>query len=140
LATEHEPRTNLAEDVDDYTINPFGNVVHNYNRIDYINVLEGETIESIANDQGIRPWQIYKYNEMTQGAQISTGQRLYLQPKRRKAEVGNKTHTIEESENMYIISQLYGIKLKHLYRLNNLEYGSQPEVGYTLNLRNRKRE
>ncbi len=134
-----EPRRQLADNVDDFTINPFGNVVHNYNRIDYINVEDGQTIQSIAKDQGLRPWQLYKYNELSEGSKLAPGQRIYLQPKRRKAEVGNKYHTIESGENMYIISQLYGIKLKHLYRLNNLEPGSEPEVGYTLNLRKRKR-
>ena len=46
-----------------------------------------------------------------------------------------KTHTVEEGENMYKISQMYGIRLGRLYRMNLMKEGSQPEVGDTLNLR-----
>jgi len=129
----------LADDVDDYAINPFGNRVQTYNRIEYVIVEEGETIESIATEQDLMPWQLYKYNELPSDAELIPGKRLYLQPKRRKADVGYKFHTIEPGENMYIISQKYGIKLKHLYKLNRLEFGKEPDIGYRLNLRKKKR-
>ena len=30
---------------------------------------------------------------------------------------------------MYSISQLYGIKLKHLYKKNRMDFGEEPYVG-----------
>jgi LysM repeat protein len=102
-------------------------------------VKEGDTFESIAEKHELRSWQLYKYNELPHDATLQVGDRIYLQPKRRKAEVGNKYHTIKPGENMYIISQQYGIKMKHLYRINNLEHNREPEIGYTISLRKRKK-
>jgi LysM repeat protein len=127
----------LADNVDNYAINPFGNDIKTYNRINYIIVKEGDTFISIAEKYGLRPWQLYKYNELPKTAEPISGKRLYIQPKRRKAPVGNNYHTIKPGENMYTISQKYGIKLKHLYRLNNMQFGTEPDIGYTLSLRKR---
>lgn len=130
-------KTNLAKNVDDYEINPFGNDIQNENRINFVIAKPGDTFGSIANKYDMRTWQLYKYNEITRGVQPVVGQRIYLQPKRRKADVKYKYHTVKPNETMYSISQQYGIKLKHLYRLNRLEIGTQPEVGYQLSLRKR---
>ncbi|MDA3892833.1 MAG: glucosaminidase domain-containing protein [Salinivirgaceae bacterium] len=135
-----EPIPELADNVDDYEINPFGNKVKTYNRIDYVIVEDGDTYESIAKEQEVMPWQIIKYNELPSGAELIPDTKIYLQPKRRKAPVGYKYHTISAGENMYIISQKYGVKLKHLYRLNNFDYGREPEIGYTLSLRKKKKK
>jgi len=132
-----QPSNLLAEDSDNLTIDPFGNDVKTNNRIDYVIVKSGDTFESIAQRHDIRSWQIYKYNELPKDAQIIPGTKIYLQPKRRKADIRHKTHTIEPGENMYIISQEFGIRLKSLYRINRMEFGSEPEIGYTLSLRKR---
>lgn len=128
----------VADANDDNTINPFGNNIKTDNRINYVVAKEGDTFITIAERCEVRPWQLYKYNELPSGAEIIPGQRLYIQPKRRKAAVGNNYHTIKPGENMYIISQKYGIKLKHLYRLNNLEYSREPDIGYTISLRKKR--
>lgn len=132
---EKQPEIYLADDVDDYSINPFGNDIKTDNRINYVIAKEDDSFESIALKNGIRPWQLYKYNELTQGAQLIEGQKLYIQPKRKKADVQFKNHTIKPDENMYIISQKYGIKLKYLYKINRMEFGAEPEIGYTISLR-----
>ncbi len=130
---------NLADDVDTYEINPFGNDVQTLNRINYILAKEGDSFEDIANKYGMREWQLYKYNEITRGVKPKKGQIIYLQPKRRKADVKHKQHTVQPNETMYSISQKYGIKLKHLYRLNRMEIGTQPNIGDVLSLRKRKK-
>jgi len=135
--TEYNDTPVLADDVNNYSINPFGNDVKTYNRINYIIVKDGDTFKSIADRYGLQPWQLYKYNELPRTSQPIPGKRLYIQPKRRKAPVGNNYHTIKPGENMYIISQKYGIKLKHLYRLNNMPFGTEPDIGYTISLRKR---
>lgn len=130
-----EPVDYLADDVDSYSINPFGNRIKTENRIDYVIVEEGDTFESLAEKQGIRLWQLYKYNELTKGAEITTGQILYVQPKRRKADVNYQSHTLAGDENMYTVAQKYGIKLKNLYKLNRIEYGESVKAGTKLSLR-----
>lgn len=136
---DEQPQPILAEDVDDYAINPFSNEIETDNRIDYLVVKDGDTYEAIADRQGVMVWQLLKYNERTRGAQLIEGERLYLQPKRKKADVKYKRHTIQPGENMYIISQKYGVKIKSLYKINNIELGREPEIGYTLSLRKKKK-
>jgi LysM repeat protein len=145
---KYKPEKFLAEreqnyipiDIDDYEINPFGNDIQTYNRIDYVVAKPGDTHLSLAEKYEMMPWQILKYNELDSGREIKPGMRIYLQPKRRKADVIHKHHIVQEGEDMYSISQEYGIKLKHLYRLNNMEPGTAPEVGQELSLRKRIRE
>jgi len=110
------------------------------NRINYILAKEGDTYQSITEEMEMMPFELARYNEFQRDSRIAPGQLIYLQPKRRKASVEFRYHTVEEGENMYKISQMYGIKLKHLYRLNLIARGEQPEVGEILNLRKAKKE
>ena len=60
--------------------------------------------------------------------------------KRRKAAPGNEIHRVEEGQTMYDISQIYGVKLKHLYAKNHMMEGEQPLEGTEIYLRRKKRE
>jgi LysM repeat protein len=132
--------TKMVDDLDNIEIDPFGNDIQNENRINFIVVREGDTFESVAQRYYVRPWQLYKYNELGKDAKIVAGQRLYLQPKRRKADIKYKFHTVQPGENMWSISQIYGIKLKRLYRMNAMIPGTEPETGYSLSLRKKIRK
>jgi len=80
---------------------------------------------------------VKKYNDADSSTEmLRTGEVVYLQPKRRKYKP--KTHHIvKEGETMKEISQLYGIKLKVLYKKNNLKLGSEPTEGTKLSLKER---
>ena len=47
----------------------------------------------------------------------------------------NTSKTVKAGESMYIISQLYGIRLKYLYKMNGLTPDYQIEVGDELRVR-----
>ena len=110
------------------------------NRIEYIIVREGDTYKNVAEEFDLLRWELFRYNDLGEGADLSPGQLLYLQPKRNRAEVGNDFHIVSEGETMYSISQLYGIKLKSLYEKNNMEPGYIPPLGTELWLRKAKPE
>jgi LysM repeat protein len=133
-------KTKAVDDLDDIEIDPFGNDIQNENRINFIITREGDTFESVAQRYDMRTWQLYKYNELSKDAKLVVGQRLYLQPKRWKADIKYKFHTVQPGEDMWSISQKYGIKLKHLYRLNSMKPGTSPEVGSSLSLRKKIRK
>jgi LysM repeat protein len=109
--------------------------IYERNRINYIIANKGDTYESLSGELELLPWELKKYNELTEGSKIDSGQILYIQPKRNKAEEGKKTHIVREGETMYYISQLYGIKLDALYEKNLMENGTEPEISQTLQLR-----
>ncbi|MFP4023732.1 MAG: glucosaminidase domain-containing protein [Thiohalospira sp.] len=139
---ENEPdsdQLNLA-DVDNFTVQINKHRVYNKNRIDYIIVKNGDTFKKLTEEFELLSWELYKYNELEEGASLEEGQILYLQPKRNRAEHGFDFHTVSEGETMYKISQMYGIKLKKLYEKNRMEVGTEPEPGQKLWLRKRKPE
>ncbi|MDD2278412.1 MAG: glucosaminidase domain-containing protein [Bacteroidales bacterium] len=108
------------------------------NRIKYIVVQKGDTYEDLTRDLELMPWQLAKYNEIERGSKLEVGQELFIQPKRRKAEVNHPLHIAEEGETMYDIAQMYGVRLKWLYRRNRVEQGIEPVAGEKVYLRGTK--
>jgi LysM repeat protein len=108
------------------------------NRIQYIIVEEGDSKTILEKEFQLLGWELARYNELQSGFKINPGQILYLQPKREKAEAGNDFHFAVEGETMYIISQLYGIKLKSLLNMNRMLAGENPKAGQKIWLRSMK--
>ncbi len=78
-------------------------------------------------------WQILKYNDRTKHHKPSVGDIIYLQPKRNKAK--KKSHTVKKGENLWDISQTYGVKLDKLCKYNNKSAGYNPFPGEQIYLR-----
>jgi hypothetical protein len=110
------------------------------NKIEYILSEPGDSPESLRAELGLYKNEIYRYNNLYKGAKLEPGTIIYLQPKRRKAAPGNEVHRVEEGQTMYDISQIYGVKLKHIYRMNHMMEGEQPLEGTEIYLRKKKRE
>ena len=104
--------------------------------IKYIIVKPGDSFYKISRDTDKDLWQLYKYNDLTEKDKLVAGQKLYLQPKRNKAE--EPFHTVKKGETMRSISQLHGIKLKKLYQKNHMKPGQEPKAGDVLYLRQSK--
>jgi hypothetical protein len=96
------------------------------NRLQYIIVKDGDTREKLENEFQLLRWELARYNELEENFTPVSGQVLYLQPKREKAEVGKDFHTTGKGETMYMISQKYGIKLRSLLEMNLMESGAEP--------------
>ncbi|NQY67368.1 MAG: LysM peptidoglycan-binding domain-containing protein [Flavobacteriales bacterium] len=87
------------------------------NRIKSIIALKDDTPLSVSNSLGMNLWQVYKYNDMKKGADFISGQIIYLQPKKNRGSVDY--HVVRKGDNMYNISQFYGVKLERLIKLNS---------------------
>lgn len=139
----------LEGDLDDYidsTSLPAGhdfqthrNILLN-NNIEYILTEPGDSPESLREELGLYKNEIYRYNNLYKGINLEPGTIIYLQPKRSKAARGNEIHKVEEGQTMYDISQIYGVKLKYLYRKNHMTEGEQPLEGSEIYLRRKNRE
>jgi LysM repeat protein len=105
------------------------------NRVKYILARKGDTFESVTAEFGKLSWELPQYNDVVNADSLFQGQVVYLQPKRKKAEVGKNVHVVKEGETMYTISQLYAVKLSFLYSMNQMNPGTIPHVGTILNLR-----
>jgi LysM repeat protein len=105
------------------------------NGIDYIIVKDSDTRDKLEKEFGLLKWELPRYNDLDSDFSPVAGQILYLHPKKDKAESGKEFHAVGEGETMYLISQKYGIKLKSLYEMNQIEKGREPETGRKLSLR-----
>lgn len=108
-------------------------IIKLHNNIKYVTAKPGDTMYGIAAAHNMNLWQILKYNDLNKGDVLKVDDVIYLQPKKNKAK--EKFHVVKEGETMRDISQMYGIKLKQLYKKNNLVLGSQPQTGQKLSLR-----
>ena len=104
------------------------------NNIKYVVVQDGDTYYKIAQQLDMRLWQLHSYNEAGKQTCLEVGDIVYLQPKRRQSHK-EKIHTVRWGETMYHISQLYGIKIRHLYRINNMPEGLEPTAGMKIMLK-----
>ncbi|MBU0764696.1 MAG: glucosaminidase domain-containing protein, partial [Bacteroidetes bacterium] len=125
-------------DPDNYTVSLSGRKVMVRNGVRYIAVKQGDTFSGLAKEFEMQPGVLCRYNDLTKDSVLKTGEILYLQPKRRKAEPGKERHTLVPGETPYTVSQQYGIRLKSLCRMNNMEQNAEVTSSTVLNLRKKK--
>lgn len=112
---------------------PSNRYIYSNNGIKFIYAREGDDISAIAADFNLYSWQIYKYNDLDKKSRLYKNQVIYLEKKKRKAE--KKAHLVRDGESMHTISQLYGVRLSRLYKMNDMAEGMKPRPGQILKLR-----
>lgn len=95
-----------------------------------------ETVRSIAEDNYLKDKHIRKWNDLPKDEEIKAGEVVYLKPKRRRG--SEDKHIVTKTDNMRGISQTYGIKLKHLYKKNRMDTGTEPKVGEVLYMQKKR--
>jgi len=122
------------------TINPYNTrEVFKRNRIKSVIARKGDTYEVLAQEFGLKDWEIYKYNDQPPGYRPHENEVVYIQIKKRRSPKGKLTHTFQDGESMHYISQLYGIRLKALYFKNRMRLGQHPAPGQIIFLRKIKK-
>jgi LysM repeat protein len=116
------------------SVSKLGRNVFENNGIPFIFCKKGDTWYSIASEFGIYSSQVYHDNDMRENDKLVIGQIIYLESKKRKSKT--ETHWMTQYETLYSVSQLYGIKLKFLYKYNNLKPGEEPAPGKLIKLSN----
>ena len=94
-----------------------------YNKNYYLYARRGDTFRTIAQETGVSYRKLARYNERDKNAVLDEGEIVWLEKKRTKApkDMKNRPHQVQTGESMYLIAQKYGIRLKSLYKLNNLK-------------------
>jgi LysM repeat protein len=97
------------------------------NNVKYIISKSGDTWLSIAKENEMMLWQVLKYNDSEKDDPIIAGTVVFIKPKR----ASSKTpfHVVQPGETLRDISQLYAVKLNHLYKTNRIEPGTQLVAG-----------
>lgn len=112
-----------------------GRKIYKNNGKKLIIIKKGDTFYGLAEEFEVYYWQLRKYNDLKKDHILQIGEIIYLEKKKRKADRKHKFHTIGAGESMHSVSQMFGIKLDRLYKLNNLPKGIQVQKGTKLRLR-----
>lgn len=107
------------------------------NNVKCVLAKNGDTYESLAKRLDLPVRMLCRFNDASHETVIVAKQCIYIQPKKNRAQ--QRFHTVIQGETMYAVSQQYGVKLKKLYRKNNMSEGTEPKVGQKLSLRKRVR-
>ena len=105
--------------------------IYKNNKNYYVRARRGDTFASIGREVDVSGHDLARFNERPYNDQLYDGDIIYLKKKRKKAskEFKGVMHIVKPGESMYLISQIYGIRLKYLYKMNNLAPDYQIRVG-----------
>jgi LysM repeat protein len=143
LLDENKSWKKLATDYgdDNFVVTTYNTHVIDYNNgVKYIRVEEGDTFTSVSEEFGLRPWELFHYNDLDEGANIQAFRYIYIQGKKGKAHNKHQFHTVKEGETLHKIAHKYGIKMSKLLKFNRLEKGTKVKAGDKLNLRKKKKK
>lgn len=109
--------------------------MYSQNGVLFIYAYEGETYSDIARQYGLFLREVLSFNDVTAEATLSCGDIVYLQAKKRKAAKGCEEYRVQGQISLQEISQMFGIKLKSLRRMNDFDENYAPSVGEIIILR-----
>lgn len=101
----------------------------------FIVAQEGDTWGGIAFQLGMEEKTLRRINDATPKQALRGGDKIYLFPKRNKADKRHKTHLVKTGETAWDIAQQYGIRLSSLYKLNGIPEGTPLTTQQWLDLR-----
>ena len=127
---------------DDYVAPPMEEVTlfHNHqsgyrNGVRYIVAQPGETFASLADFLNMYERTLRRYNDALDTRELEEGDIVYIYPKRNRADRKHPSCYFKPGDTAWGLSQKYGIKLKSLYRLNGIPYGTPLTTYQRLDLR-----
>ena len=108
-----------------------------YNKNYYLVARRGDTFRSIGEEVGISYRKLAKGNERNKNESLNEGDVVYLKKKQKRAlkQIKNQPHIVKSGESLYDVAQMYGIRLKSLYKMNHLDENYQIRVGDKLRVR-----
>jgi LysM repeat protein len=113
--------------------------VFTQNNTAYIIANEYDTYSSLAREYNLFTKEVLRFNDLEHDRKIEQGTIVYVERKKKQSAKHLDKHVFEEGETMYGLSQRFGIRLKYLYKYNNLHIGMEPQPGEIINLRKVKK-
>lgn len=105
------------------------------NGVRYIVANEGESFASLAVFLNMYERTLRKYNDALDTRELQPGDIIYIYPKKNIASRKTPFHYFKPGEDAWHIAQKYGIKVKSLYKLNGIPYGTPLTTVQRLDLR-----
>ena len=112
---------------------PKDNIRYKVNDVDVIVAKEGDNSNHLAIIGGITKKKFLKYNEIQSFTQMNPGTTYYLKSKKNSARIN--FHVVQKGEQIWDVSQAYGIKSAAIRRKNLMGKKEEPNEGRVLWLR-----
>ena len=109
--------------------------VYRTNHTFYVVAKEGDTFESVGEIFDISAKMLRKFNDVAKDAKLSKGDIIYIERKKTQWLGNVMQHKVVRDENLYSLSQSYGIRLKSLAKLNHLRLNEDVRKGETIRLK-----
>jgi len=132
-----DPKSPRKIEIEERPENPMFRIKRHPVGIDYVIAYENETLTTLAKLYDFDPKKLASFNELPVNGKLTPGQFVFFAKKKKQG--SEKTYTVQPGDNMYLISQKFGVRVKKLYYYNNMKPGDQPRPGTVLNLQTRKR-
>lgn len=105
------------------------------NGVRYVIAGPNETFASLALFLNMYERTLRKYNDALDTRELREGDIVYIYPKKNRAARKYPTYYFKSGDDVWEIAQKYGIKLKSLYQLNGIPYGTPLRTHQRLDLR-----
>ncbi len=106
------------------------------NGIIAIQALPNENHVAIASRAGVGLSEFLRYNDISISDPIRPG--LFYFTSKKKNKSATLTHTLAQEEDLWLVSQQYGVVLRKLYKLNRLSVREKLQAGDVVWLKTRK--
>lgn len=112
--------------------------LYTHNKNYFIIVEVGDNMATISKETGVSLRKLYKYNDLPRDYAPTQGDLIYLKKKQKCASKQfkkNPIHIVEQNQSLFDISQLYGIRLKNLYKMNQFDPSHEIKPGDIIRIR-----
>lgn len=99
------------------------------NGLAYVIARDGDTFQLLGGEFNISWKKLAKFNDLQRDYTLEEGDIIYLKEKNKNTVADVIYHEVREGDSMHTISQMYGVRLKTLYKLNRMAEDHIPEVG-----------
>lgn len=105
--------------------------------INFIMAVLGDTYQDIASEFDLKLGKLLEYNDLKNGnRQPEVGDIIYVNKKHSEAQGNHDQYCVEDNaETLWHISQMFGIRLKDLAKINNLKPDSPLHKGDVIKLK-----
>ncbi|MCQ2330057.1 MAG: glucosaminidase domain-containing protein [Paludibacteraceae bacterium] len=104
------------------------------NGVRCVEIRSKETFKKISKAVNISVnWLLY-LNDLPRAVDLEAGDYVYLAMKKGTCDKSMPVYTVKTGDSMHSISQRFGIRLRALYRINGMVYGTPARAGQTIKL------
>lgn len=109
--------------------------IYRTNHTFYVVAKEGDTYQKIGEVFDISARTLEKFNDVAKGASLNKGDIVYIERKKTQWLGNVMQHKVVREENLYSLSQSYGIRQKSLAKLNRLRPNEDVKKGDIIRLK-----